>query len=110
MAKSKEVLHKEIRQRYMADFLARYADEEVKQTKSNEFTIPITDSEGNEGRVLITFKVSTESKDIEAYDKKADLQAKAEMRRFLREALKNGDWPNVRMTNDGFPWGKAGEM
>lgn len=68
MAKSKKALHEEIRQRYMADFLAKYEGEEVLQTKSNEYAIPTLDSEGNEEWIVITFKVPTGTRDGEAYD------------------------------------------
>ena len=71
MAKTKKVLHEEIRQKFMA-MLANHLTEqgeEVLRTKSNEIAIPTLDAEGNDEWCVITFKVPTGSRDDgEAYD------------------------------------------
>ena len=71
MAKSKKILHEEIRQSFMTkviEFLTEQG-EEVLRTKSNEIAIPTLDSEGNDEWCVITFKVPTGSRDDgEAYD------------------------------------------
>jgi regulator of protease activity HflC (stomatin/prohibitin superfamily) len=71
MAKSKKVLHEEIRQSFMAKVIEHLTEqgEEVLRTKSNEIAIPTLDSEGNDEWCVITFKVPTGSRDDgEAYD------------------------------------------
>ena len=71
MAKTKKVLHEEIRQKFMAliaDYLTEQG-EEILRTKSNEIAIPTLDTEGNDEWCVITFKVPTGSReDGEAYD------------------------------------------
>jgi hypothetical protein len=70
MAKTKKVLHEEIRNKYMAmlsQFLAEQ-EEEVLEVGSNEIAIPCLDSEGNDEYMVITFKVPTGSRDGDAYD------------------------------------------
>ena len=70
MAKTKKVLHEEIRNKYMA-MLSQYLaerEEEVLEVGSNEIAIPCLDSEGNDEYMVITFKVPTGSRDGEAYD------------------------------------------
>ena len=42
--------------------------EEVLQTASNEFAIPVVDTEGGEHFIVVTVKVPTGSRDGEAYD------------------------------------------
>ena len=70
MAKTKKVLHEEIRAKYMAmlsNYLAEQ-NEEVLVVGSNEIAIPCLDSEGNDEYMVITFKVPTGSRDGDAYD------------------------------------------
>ena len=70
MAKTKKVLHEEIRAKYMAmlsNYLAEQ-EEEVLVVGSNEIAIPCLDSEGNDEYMVITFKVPTGSRDGDAYD------------------------------------------
>lgn len=70
MAKTKKVLHEEIRNKYMtmlSQFLAEQ-EEEVLVVGSNEIAIPCLDSEGNDEYMVITFKVPTGSRDGDAYD------------------------------------------
>ena len=70
MAKSKKQLHEGLRAQYMAlvrQFLEGNG-EEVLQTNSNEFALPVVDEEGNDEFVVLTFKVPTGSRDGEAYD------------------------------------------
>jgi hypothetical protein len=70
MAKTKKVLHEEIRTKYMAmlsQFLVEQ-EEEVLVVGSNEIAIPCVDSEGNDEYMVITFKVPTGSRDGDAYD------------------------------------------
>jgi hypothetical protein len=70
MAKTKKVLHEEIRAKYMAmlsQFLVEQ-EEEVLVVGSNEIAIPCVDSEGNDEYMVITFKVPTGSRDGDAYD------------------------------------------
>ena len=70
MAKTKKVLHEEIRAKYMA-MLSNYLteqNEEVLVVGSNEIAIPCLDSEGNDEYMVITFKVPTGSRDGDAYD------------------------------------------
>ena len=70
MAKTKKILHEEIRARYMtmlSQFLAEQ-NEEVLVVGSNEIAIPCLDSEGNDEYMVITFKVPTGSRDGDAYD------------------------------------------
>ena len=71
MAKTKKVLHEEIRNKFL-EMIANYLteqNEEVMQVKSNEIAIPCLDSEGNDEWCVITFKVPTGSRDDgEAYD------------------------------------------
>lgn len=71
MAKSKKILHEEIRQSFMEKVIAYLTEqgEEVLRTKSNEIAIPTLDSENNDEWCVITFKVPTGSRDDgEAYD------------------------------------------
>ena len=70
MAKTKKVLHEEIRNKYMAMLSQFLADQEevVLEVGSNEIAIPCLDSEGNDEYMVITFKVPTGSRDGEAYD------------------------------------------
>jgi hypothetical protein len=42
--------------------------EEVLQTASNEFAIPVVDAEGGEHFIVVTVKVPTGSRDGDAYD------------------------------------------
>jgi dihydrofolate reductase len=70
MAKTKKILHEEIRAKYMAmlsNYLAEQ-EEEVLVVGSNEIAIPCLDSEGNDEYMVITFKVPTGSRDGDAYD------------------------------------------
>ena len=70
MAKTKKVLHEEIRAKYMkllSDYLTEQ-NEEVLIVGSNEIAIPCLDSEGNDEYMVITFKVPTGSRDGDAYD------------------------------------------
>ena len=70
MAKTKKVLHEEIRAKYMkllSDYLTEQ-NEEVLVVGSNEIAIPCLDSEGNDEYMVITFKVPTGSRDGDAYD------------------------------------------
>ena len=70
MAKTKKVLHEEIRSKFMklvSDCLAE-KDEEILVVGSNEIAIPCLDSEGNDEYMVITFKVPTGSRDGDAYD------------------------------------------
>ena len=70
MAKTKKVLHEEIRAKFMklvSDCLAE-KDEEILVVGSNEIAIPCLDSEGNDEYMVITFKVPTGSRDGDAYD------------------------------------------
>ena len=70
MGKSKKQLHEALRARYMAlvrEFLVNQG-EEVLQTNSNEFALPVVDEENNDEFIVITFKVPTGSRDGEAYD------------------------------------------
>lgn len=70
MAKTKKILHEEIRNKYMSllsDYLAKQ-DEEVLVVGSNEIALPCLDSEGNDEFIVITFKVPTGSRDGDAYD------------------------------------------
>jgi hypothetical protein len=92
MAKTKKVLHEEIRAKYMAMLSQFLVDQEevVLDVGSNEIAIPCLDSEGNDEYMVITFKVPTGSRDGDAYDgyamaedyamkmrKKAEKEAKA---------------------------------
>lgn len=43
-------------------------DNEILQTASNEFAVPVVDSEGGEHYVVITVKIPTGSRDGEPYD------------------------------------------
>lgn len=71
MAKTKKVLHEEIRNKFLervANYLTEQ-DEEVMRVKSNEIAVLCLDSEGNDEWCVITFKVPTGSRDDgEAYD------------------------------------------
>lgn len=70
MAKSKKILHEELRAKYMklvSDLLAE-KDEEILVVGSNEIAIPCVDSEGNDEYMVITFKVPTGSRDGDIYD------------------------------------------
>jgi hypothetical protein len=70
MAKSKKVLHEELRSQFMkvvSDLLTE-KDEEVLVVGSNEIAIPCVDSEGNDEYMVITFKVPTGSRDGDIYD------------------------------------------
>jgi dihydrofolate reductase len=70
MAKTKKVLHEEIRNKYMA-LLTQFLNEqneEVLVVGSNEIAIPCLDSDGNDEYMVITFKVPTGSRDGDAYD------------------------------------------
>lgn len=70
MAKTKKVLHEEIRAKFMklvTDFLTEQS-EEVLLVGSNEIAIPCLDSDGNDEYMVITFKVPTGSRDGDAYD------------------------------------------
>ena len=70
MAKTKKVLHEEIRNKYMA-LLTQFLNEqneEVLVVGSNEIAVPCLDSEGNDEYMVITFKVPTVSRDGDAYD------------------------------------------
>ncbi len=70
MAKSKKVLHEELRAKYMklvSDLLAEQ-DEEILVVGSNEIAIPCVDSEDNDEYMVITFKVPTGSRDGDIYD------------------------------------------
>lgn len=42
--------------------------EEVLQTASNEFAIPVVDAEGGEHFIVVTVKIPTGSRDGDAYD------------------------------------------
>jgi hypothetical protein len=42
--------------------------EEVLQTASNEFAVPVVDAEGGEHFIVVTVKVPTGSRDGDAYD------------------------------------------
>jgi dihydrofolate reductase len=105
MAKTKKVLHEEIRSKFMklvSDCLAE-KDEEILVVGSNEIAIPCLDSEGNDEYMVITFKVPTGSRDGDAYDgysmkqdyemklqekaeKQAEKEAKAAKDKAKREA------------------------
>lgn len=79
MAKSKKQLHEALRAQYMAlvrEFL-QSKDEEVLQTNSNEFALPVVDEENNDEFIVITFKVPTGSRDGEAYDGYGEAEAYA---------------------------------
>lgn len=79
MAKSKKQLHEALRARYMAlvrEFLESKG-EEVLQTNSNEFALPVIDEENNDEFLVITFKVPTGSRDGEAYDGYGEAEAYA---------------------------------
>jgi hypothetical protein len=71
MAKTKKVLHEELRAKF-TEMVSQWLDgqgEEVLRVKSNEIAIPTLDSEGNEEFITITVKVPTGSRDDgEAYD------------------------------------------
>lgn len=70
MAKSKKVLHEELRSQFMkvvSDLLTE-KEEEVLVVGSNEIAIPCVDSEGNDEYMVITFKVPTGSRDGDIYD------------------------------------------
>lgn len=64
--------------------------DETLQTASNEFAVPVVDSEGNEHYVVVSIKIPTGSRDGDAYDgyamaedyamKCAERKAKAEER------------------------------
>ena len=95
MAKSKKILHEELRARFMAvvrDCLEGQ-NEEVLRVGSNEFALPCVDSEGNDEFLVVTFKVPTGSRDGDAYDGYAmaedyamKISAKAEADRKKAEA------------------------
>lgn len=71
MAKSKKILHEEIRNRFLAEYIEflQSKGEECLQVKTNEIAVPTLDSEGSEEWCVITFKVPTGSRDDgEAYD------------------------------------------
>lgn len=71
MAKSKRVLHEELRVKFLkkiADYLTAQG-EEVLRTASNAISLPCVDEEGNDEFMVITFKVPTGStEDGEPYD------------------------------------------
>ena len=70
MAKTKKVLHEEIRAKFMklvSDCLAE-KDEEILVVGSNEIALPVVDTEGEERWLVLTFKVPTGSRDGDAYD------------------------------------------
>ena len=70
MAKTKKILHEEIRNKFIkliTDFLVEQ-NEEVLTVGSNEIAVPCLDSEGNDEYMVITFKVPTGSRDGDAYD------------------------------------------
>ena len=76
---SKQKLHEELRNRYIAtvkEYLTAQ-NEEVLVTNSNEIAIPCVDSEGNDEYVVITFKVPTGSRDGDAYDGYAEAESYA---------------------------------
>ncbi len=79
MAKSKKQLHEALRAQYMALFreFLESKDEEVLQTNSNEFALPVVDEENNDEFLVITFKVPTGSRDGEAYDGYGEAEAYA---------------------------------
>ena len=70
MAKTKKVLHEEIRSKFMALVSECLAEkgEEILVVGSNEIAIPCLYSEGNDEYMVITFKVPTGSRDGDAYD------------------------------------------
>ena len=70
MAKTKKVLHEEIRAKFIALVSECLAEkgEEILVVGSNEIAIPCLDSEGNDEYMVITFKVPTGSRDGDAYD------------------------------------------
>ena len=70
MATSRKVLREEIKKKYikiLQDALSA-AGEDILVTGSNEFAIPVVDSEGNEDFVVIVAKVPTGSRDGDEYD------------------------------------------
>ena len=71
MAKSKKLLHEEIRNRFLNDVIKHFQDggEDVLLVKSNCIAIPTLDEEGNDEWVTLTITVPTGSRDDgEAYD------------------------------------------
>lgn len=52
---------------FLTEAVQRKGDETL-QTASNEFAIPVVDSDGGEHYVVITIKIPTGSRDGEAYD------------------------------------------
>lgn len=79
MAKSKKQLHEALRAQYMALFreFLESKDEEVLQTNSNEFALPVVDEENNDEFLVITFKIPTGSRDGDAYDGYGEAEAYA---------------------------------
>ena len=70
MASNIKVLREAVKAEWMADLMAHIEgkDFEVLQTASNEFAVPVVDSEGGEHYVVITVKIPTGSRDGDAYD------------------------------------------
>ena len=52
---------------FLSEVIQRRGDETL-QTASNEFAVPVVDSEGGEHYVVITIKIPTGSRDGDAYD------------------------------------------
>lgn len=74
MATSKKQINEGVRKDYMEKVRAFLAEqgEEILITASNELTMPWADAEGNEGYIVLTFKVPTGSRDGTAYDGHAE--------------------------------------
>ena len=75
--KSQKVLNEELRAEYFNVVCEMFADrdEEVLVVKSNEFAVPVVDSDGNEKFITVTVKVPTGSRDDgEAYDGYAEAE------------------------------------
>ena len=71
MAKTKKILHEEIRKNFMDRVIHQFVEnegEDVLVVGSNEIAIPCVDSEGNDEYIVITFKVPTGSRDGDIYD------------------------------------------
>lgn len=70
MALSRKALREAIKTNYL-DMVAKTlaeSGETVLRVGSNEIALPVTDTEGNEDYLVLTFKVPTGSRDGEAYD------------------------------------------
>ena len=70
MASNLKQLREDIKAEWL-DFLTEVVQrkgDETLQTASNEFAVPVVDSEGGEHYVVITVKIPTGSRDGEPYD------------------------------------------